>query len=330
MAPIMNQTESRTGPLAFAGTEVSLLVPAMQTRGAFSLMHLRNPPGCWTPPHLHRNEEETFFMLSGSMRTETQDGTMDLLPGQVVTLPRGRAHRMGNAGHEDAQLLVLCAPGGFDEFVRAAGRPFAAGDDVAVTGADLDRLVQEAPRYGVELLGPEALPSVPVADATAPTTAPAEPVTFDVFGVGIQFLADLGSGEDGISLMRGQFPPHVVVPLHSHMDRELLYVLEGTLDVSLGPVGEATWRSVEPGGFADVAEGVPHALRNGGDRPVDILLVATRRIAGLFREIGLPAASVPPGPPSPERLAAFAQASSARGMWLANGQENAAIGLLLG
>jgi len=322
----MNLTGLQTSPLTFAGTEVNILVSTMQTRGAFSLMHLRNPPGCWTPPHRHRNEDETFFILSGSIQTQTEDGIMDLLPGQVVTLPRGHTHRMGNVGHEDAQLLVLCAPGGFDEFVRAAGQPFATGGDVAVTGADLYRLVQEAPCHGVELLGPEALPPVTAADASAAGKL----VTLDVFGAGIQFLAELGAGEDGISLMRGQLPPHVVVPLHSHMDREVLYVLEGTLDISLGPVGQATWQTVEAGRLVDVAEGVPHALRNRGDRPVDIFLVTTRRIADLFRELGLPAASMPPGPPSPERLAAFAQASSARGMWLADYQENAAIGLLLG
>ena len=119
------------------------------------------------------------------------------------------------------------------------------------------------------------------------------------------------------------------MPLHSHADREVLYVLDGTLDISLGPVGQASWRTVERDEFVDVADGIPHALRNPGDVPVDILLVATRRIATLFRELGCPLAETPPGPPSPARLAAFAQASQARGYWLGDGQENAAIGLAL-
>jgi hypothetical protein len=79
-----------------------------------------------------------------------------------------------------------------------------------------------------------------------------------------------------------------------------------------------------------VANSIPHVLRNRGDVPVDIVLVATRRFAALFHELGSPPTDVLPGPPFAASLAAFAQASQARGYWLGDGQENAAIGLVLG
>ena len=297
----------------FASRAMDVLIPTEQTGGAFSLLRLSHPPGYWTQLLLHRKQDETLFVVSGSVRAETEAGSIDLLPGQALTLARGRPHRIGNLGDAAARLLSLRTPGGFDRLVRPAG----AADH-------LDGLLREALHYGFELLDPQA-----VAMGAGAAPALAAPETLDVFGVSLQFLAELGTGDDDVSLMRGRLPPQIVVPLHSHADREVLYVLDGTLDISLGPVGQASWRTVERDDFVDVADGIPHALRNPGDVPVDILLVATRRIATLFHELGCSPAEVPAGPPSAARLAAFAQASQARGYWLGDGQDNAAIGLAL-
>lgn len=79
--------------------------------------------------------------------------------------------------------------------------------------------------------------------------------------------------------------------------------------------------------MVDILGGVPHALRNRGDVPAEILLVTTRRIAGLFREIGRPAGAEPRGPPSPARVIQFISASNARGYWVADAAENIALGL---
>ena len=301
----------------FASRAMDVLIPAEQTSGAFSLLHLSHPSGYWTQLLLHRNQDETLFVVSGSVRAETEAGSIDLLPGQALTLARGRPYRIGNLGNAAARLMSLRTSGRFDRLVRPAGQPASAADHLV-------GLRWEALRYGFELLDPR---SVAMGAGAAPALA--APETLDVFGVSLQFLAELGTGDDDVSLMRGRFPPQIVVPLHSHADREVLYVLDGTLDISLGPVGQANWRTVERDHFVDVADGIPHALRNPGDVPVDILLVATRRIATLFREVGCPTAEAPAGPPSAARLAAFAQASQARGYWLGDGHDNAAIGLAL-
>ena len=139
------------GPILFAGTAVDVLVPAEATAGAFSLLRIVNPPRCWTPPHLHRNEDETVFVLTGTLRVETEEQVTDLEPGQVIVLPRGRPHRLGNAGVEEACCLVLCTPGGFDDFVRAGGRSMPEGGPT-MNETDVARLVEAAPRYGVELM----------------------------------------------------------------------------------------------------------------------------------------------------------------------------------
>ena len=308
--------------IQFAGTTTDILVPAARCDGAFSLLRIATPPGCWTPPHMHRNEDETVLVLSGSIRVETEAGQVDLSPGVALTLPRGQAHRLGNVGSVEAEALVLCTPGGFDGFVRSAARP-AQADDPAMTEADIARLVQAAPQYGIELLGADALSAA----ASQPAAAPATPETLDVFGVSMQLLAELGANDDDVSLMRGQIPPGGVVMLHSHADPELFYVVTGAVEVSLGPVGAASWRTIESGRCVAIQGAAPHALRNRGDMPVDIVLVSTRRMALFLREVGRSPAEVPPGPPSEDRLLAFAVAAQTRQYWLADRSENEAIGI---
>lgn len=307
------------GTLLFAGTGVDILVPAARTGGAFSLLRVSNPPGCWTPPHLHRHEDETVFVLSGTVQAETEQGTARIGPGEVLVLPRGRPHRLGNAGPGDAHFMVLCTPGGFDGFVRDAGRAMPQ-DGPVLAEADVARLVQAAPRHGVELLAPDAL------RPAAFLGLPAASAAVDVLGVRIRLLAEFGTGEDDPCLLHGRVPAGVFVPLHGHADPELLFGLGGMLDTWIGPAGEAAWRTMGAGDVADIPGGVPHALRNRGTVPADCLLVTTRRIAGLFRETGHPVGDVPPGPPSRDRVEAFVAASNARGYRLGSPAENAALG----
>ena len=305
------------GTILFAGTTVDVLVPATAIDGAFSLLRIANPPGCWTPPHLHRVEDETVYVLSGTMRAETLDGARDLLPGQALVLPRGRPHRLGNAGAETARFLVLCTPGGFDDFVCAAGRSAGAGETSAMTKADVARLVEIAPRYGIELLAPNALGPM----ASVDTGGHAAPAILNVLGMGVEVLAEAGGNADDACLMRGCFPPGAEVPRHSHADREVVHVLDGELQVVVGAAGEAAWTTVGVGGTVQVPSNVPHAIRNPGSAPTTALLVATRRIADFFREVGVSPNTVPPGAPSLDRLHAFATAARARGFTLAEARE---------
>lgn len=140
----------------FAGTTVDILVPTAATAGEFTLLRIGNPPGCWTPPHQHRNEDETVFVLAGTLRVETGNDAITIEAGQALVLPRGQLHRLGNAAAEQARLLVLCTPGGFDEFVQAAGRP-VLDQGLSMTEAEIARLIEVAPRHGITLLPPDAL-----------------------------------------------------------------------------------------------------------------------------------------------------------------------------
>ncbi|MCJ2139011.1 cupin domain-containing protein [Methylobacterium sp. E-066] len=145
----MRQNET----IAFAGTLVDILVAGEETGRQFSLLRITNPPGVWTPPHRHLHEEETIYVLSGQVQVWTEGETRSLSAGEVVILPRGQAHRLGNAGPETARALVFCTPSGFEQFVREAGQATGALASAQAPDAEaLALLASLSSRFGIELL----------------------------------------------------------------------------------------------------------------------------------------------------------------------------------
>jgi mannose-6-phosphate isomerase-like protein (cupin superfamily) len=84
---------------------------AAQNGGDFSLMERTLPPkGRRPPPHRHTNCSEAYFVLDGRVCVTVESEDLDVGPEGFVLIPRGIAHTFGNAGDEDARLLVLHAP----------------------------------------------------------------------------------------------------------------------------------------------------------------------------------------------------------------------------
>ena len=54
---------------------------------------------------------------------------------------------------------------------------------------------------------------------------------FNMFGVLLNFLVTPDKTGHEISLFKGTLPPGVVIPVHSHDEAEVFYVLEGSLEV---------------------------------------------------------------------------------------------------
>ena len=79
------------------------------------------------------------------------------------------------------------------------------------------------------------------------TSSRAEEQTFIVFGVLLQFLSTPEQINDQISVMRGTVPSGAVIPLHSHADPEIFYVLNGSLEVFQAEGPSAGWQTVNTG-----------------------------------------------------------------------------------
>ena len=69
----------------------------------------------------------------------------------------------------------------------------------------------------------------------------------DVFGPLLQFLVTPAQASEAFTLIRGIVPPGVAIPLHSHADPEVLFVLEGELDVLQYKGDSSHWIITKPG-----------------------------------------------------------------------------------
>lgn len=65
-----------------------------------SVMH---SPYFW---HIHPDSDETFIVVEGALVIETDEGSVELQTGQLLTVPRGVRHRTRPAGARTVSLTV--------------------------------------------------------------------------------------------------------------------------------------------------------------------------------------------------------------------------------
>ena len=141
----------------FLGTAVTVKTAGEETDDAYSVAEHLAPVGFSPPVHIHRNEDETFYVLEGDVSFFSGDTVFRGGPGTYVRMPRSVPHTFRVEGDAPARLLIMTAPAGFERFIRASGVP--AGDRTAPapppTASDIERMLATAPSYGIEFLAPE-------------------------------------------------------------------------------------------------------------------------------------------------------------------------------
>ena len=138
----------------FLDTLTFIKVAGVETRGAYSICEQILPPGHETPYHLHRNEDEGFYVLEGEL-TLVQDGRCRLVrAGEFVFAPRNVPHGLRVAGGERVRTLIVANPAGFEEFICEMGAPARSMTYPPRVPPDLEKLVHLAAKYGIEILGP--------------------------------------------------------------------------------------------------------------------------------------------------------------------------------
>ena len=101
--------------------------------------------GAEPPRHLHHWEDETLYVLEGSLSVWVAGKWVEAPAGVAVFLARGVEHAL-SAATDRARVLSFFAPAGF---YRELG---------ATSASDVERLVATAARYGCEIVGPAPEP----------------------------------------------------------------------------------------------------------------------------------------------------------------------------
>jgi mannose-6-phosphate isomerase-like protein (cupin superfamily) len=150
----------RPQPLWFIDNLVHIHVDGDTGGGGLALLDERGRRGNMPPLHVHRRDDETFYVLEGEVTLFVGSEQVVLGPGQSAFAPRDvpHAYRVESA---EARWLVITTPAGFDSFVREVAEP-APVDELPPDDRPVDPAVlgQAAAKVGIEILGaPGALPA---------------------------------------------------------------------------------------------------------------------------------------------------------------------------
>ena len=151
--PVHSRSDAEA--IAFLGEVCAIRLTSEQTGGAVGVLEHLLPHGMATPLHVQSREDELFYVLEGQITVWMDGERSDATAGDVVWLPRGRAHAF-RVDSERARLLGLSVPGGHEKFFRLAGEPASEFDlaAVATVPPDMARMAAAADAADVEILGP--------------------------------------------------------------------------------------------------------------------------------------------------------------------------------
>lgn len=138
--------EGRTvrGP---AGGPTTIKADTAGTAGSFALLEVEVGPKQGPPLHLHRREDEMWFILEGQFRFIADGEILLAEEGAFVFVPRMTEHCFQNIGDAPGRVLVMFTPSGMERFFE---------EHAALPGgpADAAAYLDIARRNWMEVAGP--------------------------------------------------------------------------------------------------------------------------------------------------------------------------------
>jgi quercetin dioxygenase-like cupin family protein len=101
-------------PDAVLGVTHTYRLEEQQSGGELACIEVVVPPDHGVPPHTHHLEDETFYVIDGTVEITGDDltGATNLPQGSLFYRPRGRMHGFRNPTSAVTRLLVFMTPGG--------------------------------------------------------------------------------------------------------------------------------------------------------------------------------------------------------------------------
>ena len=125
---------------------------AAETGGAYTVLELDAAPNVGPPPHIHRDADESFYVLEGVFDFVLGADAFSAGPGSFVHLPKGIVHVHKAGGGAAARALVIQSPAGVERFIEELGVPIVDGSTLP-EARDVDRIVSVARKHGIEVPG---------------------------------------------------------------------------------------------------------------------------------------------------------------------------------
>jgi quercetin dioxygenase-like cupin family protein len=130
------------------GDSQRILLTGEDTAGNYALVENYNSPGVSIPLHLHRNEDETFYVVAGEVDFQINGEIVRASAGTTVYLPRNAPHSFTVVGSEPAKMLMMLMPAGLEKYFEELSRL------PSEEPPDMEKVFEISARYGIEFLSP--------------------------------------------------------------------------------------------------------------------------------------------------------------------------------
>jgi quercetin dioxygenase-like cupin family protein len=156
-APVRAAGEAEA--LWFLGILATIKAATETTAGRVAVIEHLAPRGGGSPLHVHRSEDEWFYIIEGELAVWVGGQVVTAAAGSFIFAPRDIPHTFTVTSGQ-ARFLLVTQPAGFENFMRDLAQP---ARQLTIPPApaevpDVDRLTAIAASYGIEILGPPGIP----------------------------------------------------------------------------------------------------------------------------------------------------------------------------
>ena len=141
---------------AIPGAVFNFLATGSQTDGRHALIKIVVEKGAEPPAHTHAREDESYFILKGSIRYTIGADELTVKEGEYVYLPKHVPHSFEILS-ERAEVLMWISPAGLDQWFWDNSAPAPDGKSLPVPQGPpppdvITHFVTSLQAYGVEML----------------------------------------------------------------------------------------------------------------------------------------------------------------------------------
>jgi quercetin dioxygenase-like cupin family protein len=124
-APVIRMPDENKGVM-LRGQPMVFLVTGEDTSHT-SMFDWTIPAGFATGLHVHRVQEETFYVLDGECVWHVGGKVIRATPGTFLFIPPGVQHNITNVGEKPARVLMTVSPPGHEHYFEELARLAAKG-----------------------------------------------------------------------------------------------------------------------------------------------------------------------------------------------------------
>lgn len=134
-APVIRMPEQNSG-VVLRGHPMVFLVTGGDTKHT-SMFDWVIPAGFATGLHVHRVQEETFYVLEGECEWHVGDRVVHARRGTFLFVPPGVPHNITNVSKHPARVLMTVSPPGHEHYFEELAQLAASGAPDPKALADL-------------------------------------------------------------------------------------------------------------------------------------------------------------------------------------------------